>query len=238
MKSNKDILALDTRKKIYDIILKNPGLHLRELGRKTEIPLATLRYHLNFLTKKGIIITKSDHRYSRYYVKHSVASKDKEIINLLRQDIPLRIILLLLSPGPGDIYMNEETKQIASEEPTFFLKTHSKKELVELTKYWKGPYGGLFNLNKHRTTIDFHLKKLLDADLIDKIKVGKEFKYRLKSEESIWIFLFENKESISNETIDVYLSWHDSLGNDGFFQKRMDLTMEIIYDVFPHPYHV
>ena len=65
------------------------------------------------------------------------------------------------------------------------FRTHSKKELIELTKYWKGPNVHLFYLNKHPTTLDFHLQKLLDADIIEKVKIGKEIKYRIKDADKI-----------------------------------------------------
>ena len=104
MISKEDILKLETRRNIYDFILKNPGLHLREISRRANIPLGSLNYHLNFLNKNELIVTKYDPRYLRYYVKQTVGKKDKEIINLLRQEIPLRIVILLLCPGPAHIY--------------------------------------------------------------------------------------------------------------------------------------
>jgi len=231
MISKENILKLGTRRKIYNFILEYPGLHLRELSRRTNIPLGVLRHHLNFLKKQGLVIKKTDRRYVRYYVTQKVGKKDKEIINLLRQEVPRRIILLLLSPGPGNIYQNKDTQKKALKNPATFLKTYSKRELVELTRYWNGPYGGLFHLRKHRTTTDFHLEKLLDVDLIEKVKVGKEIKYKLKDEDMIWVFLIRYKNALSNASIDRYLIWRDDT-----VEEMTDLIIEAVFDIFPHPY--
>ena len=102
-----NILKLEIRRKIYNFILKYPGLHLREI----KMPKTTLRHHLNFLEKYGLIITKADHRYTRYYVIQKVGKQDKEILNLLRQETPRRIFMLLLTPGPGHIFKDEEIKK-------------------------------------------------------------------------------------------------------------------------------
>ncbi|MCK4365849.1 MAG: winged helix-turn-helix transcriptional regulator [Thermoplasmatales archaeon] len=53
MISNENILELETRRQIYNIILENPGLHLRELSRRTNLSFGGLRHHLNYF---GIMI--------------------------------------------------------------------------------------------------------------------------------------------------------------------------------------
>lgn len=98
MISKENFLELENRKKIYNYILKNPGIHLQEVSRKTNISYSTLRHHLDYLKKQGLITTKSNRRYTRYYVTQKVGKKDKEIISLVREEIPRKIILLLLCP--------------------------------------------------------------------------------------------------------------------------------------------
>ena len=233
MISRENILKFETRRKIYNYILENPGLHLREIARKTNISLSVLRYHINYLKKNELVIVKNDQGYTRYYVKQKVGIRDKEILNLLRQDIPLRIVLLLLTAGPGNIYKNKITKKKAFSDPATFLKTYSKRELIELTKNWWGPNTELFHLRKHRTTIDFHLKKLLDIDLIEKVKVGKETKYKLKDENIIWSFFIRYKNELSDKSINLYMMWRDR-----GLKISLDNIIEVFFDIFPHPYHI
>ncbi len=205
MISKKNLLKLEKRREIYNYILENPGLHLRELSRRINISFGGLRHHLYILKKQELIIIKDDLKYTRYYATQKVGKNDKEIINLLRQDVPFRIILLLLTPGPGYIFKDDDTHKKAILKPEFHTKTYSKKELVELTKYWTGKRTHLVLLKKHRTTIDFHLKKLYHLDLIEKVKIGKEIKYKLKDEEMIWSFFIKYQNELSNECINLYM---------------------------------
>ena len=91
----KVILELDSRRKIYNYILENPGLHRRELNRKLGISYSNLRYHLHFLTKNDYITRVSEDGYVRYYIKNKVTEINKKLINLFRQELPRKIIFFL-----------------------------------------------------------------------------------------------------------------------------------------------
>ena len=159
MINKNDILKLQTRRKIYDCIKKNPGLHFSEISRKLDVPKTTLIYHLKYLEKLEIVISKTEQGYKRYYIKQTVGAKDKEILNILRQEIPLRIVLLLLTPGPADIFKNKETYEKLIETYEAWERTYSKRELIEFTKYWGGGTY-VFHIHKHRTTVSFHIDNL------------------------------------------------------------------------------
>ncbi|MCK4365522.1 MAG: ArsR family transcriptional regulator [Thermoplasmatales archaeon] len=234
MKSKENILKYETRREIYSFIVNNPGLHLREIERRMKYPLGSIRYHLDSLKKYGLITSKVAKRYTRFYATDKLGRKEKEIIDLLRQEIPRKIILLLLTPGPGNIYRNKDTMYNASLDHTTFLRTYSKKEFVELTKFWSGGILEEYYLKKSRSTIDFHLNKLLEADLIEKIKVGKEMKYKLRDDDvTWWTFLIRYKNALSNDLIDHHLKMNDSL-----VKYFVDRFTDVFYDIFPHPYHV
>ena len=91
-----NILLLSTRRNIYQFIVKSPGLHLRELSRRLQMPLNTVKYHLHVLQKRELIKEKTEGRYHRYYVTYKIGAREKELINLLREDIPCTIILYLM----------------------------------------------------------------------------------------------------------------------------------------------
>lgn len=91
-----DVLDLDIRRKIYNYILKSPGLHEREISRELNIALSTLDYHLYYLKKRNLLRSILDGRYTRYYVAGDVGSKDKKLIAVLRQPSVRKIILFLL----------------------------------------------------------------------------------------------------------------------------------------------
>jgi hypothetical protein len=73
----------------------------------------------------------------------------------------------------------------------------------------------------------------LETGLIEKVKVGKEMKYKLKDGSMIWRFLIRYKNVLSKNSINRSLIWAE----DGV-DNLVDPLMEILYDILPHPYHV
>ena len=83
-----DTLALEARREIYNLILANPGLHEREIGRKLEMSLSTLDYHLHYLEKREIVTSKKDGRYTdKLFIGDPlwVEQKQKELKALRRR---------------------------------------------------------------------------------------------------------------------------------------------------------
>ena len=100
-----EILELKTRRKIYNCILKHPGLHEREISRQLDIPLSTVDYHLFFLKKKELITNRIDDRFARYYIIGKISTKDKKIIAALRQKVFRKVIVFLLL-NPDSFHRN------------------------------------------------------------------------------------------------------------------------------------
>ncbi len=99
-----DPLELESRKKIYEIIRLNPGLHYRELERKSGFISGTLEYHLYYLEHKDLIMSTTEKGFTRYYLKDArLSTQDKRIISFLRQELPRGIILYII--------MNEDSNQ-------------------------------------------------------------------------------------------------------------------------------
>ena len=94
MDGNK-ILELETRKQIYDHILKYPGLHIRDLSRQLDLPKSTLTYHLRYLKKHRFIEENLYENYTRYYAPKKIDRSHKKILNLFREEAPRRVILYL-----------------------------------------------------------------------------------------------------------------------------------------------
>ena len=92
----KDILELETRRKIYNTILNNPGLHIRKIQRQINIPYTSLKYHLNFLVKRNLISIEEYRNYTRYFIKNNFGNLHKKIISLLRQKTTNDIMIYLL----------------------------------------------------------------------------------------------------------------------------------------------
>lgn len=95
MLSQKNVLDLKSRRCLYQFISENPGLNLRELSRRTNIPTTTLVHHLKHLRKNSLITISSDRRFKRYYVTTDIGRREKEILSVLRQETPRNILLYL-----------------------------------------------------------------------------------------------------------------------------------------------
>ncbi|HDD60357.1 transcriptional regulator [Thermoplasmatales archaeon ex4484_36] len=102
----KDPLELQVRRRIYEEVVMNPGLHYRELQRRLGLPSGQLDYHLRFLKKQEVITSRREGGYIRYYPVQGLKESEKRALAFLRQEIPRAIIIhILMNPGSthGDI---------------------------------------------------------------------------------------------------------------------------------------
>lgn len=90
-----EILENDRRHKVYSIISDNPGIHQRELQRKTKMPLTSLEYHLQYMKRHNVIFEEKNGNYSNYYCR-PFTSEDKKILLALRHKRPREIVLIIL----------------------------------------------------------------------------------------------------------------------------------------------
>lgn len=108
-------LELDSRRRIYHYVQDNPGAHMRQIGRDLDIPMGTLEYHLRYLVDEGLLATREDSRYTRYFVKGQTSRHEKDVLAAIRQETPRRIVAqLLLDPGASHGELLEEFDVSAS----------------------------------------------------------------------------------------------------------------------------
>jgi predicted transcriptional regulator len=92
-----ELLEIETRRNIYNLIVKNPGLHLSKIAQLLRIRLSLVEYHLRYLEKNNIIYGVSEAGYKRYYIENvKIGVEEKRLLSLLRQETPLRVVLFLL----------------------------------------------------------------------------------------------------------------------------------------------
>lgn len=63
------------------------------------MPLGTSLYHLDYLESAGLIVSRRDGRYKRYFGSHSIGRREKEVLSLLRHEAPRRLTQALLDRG-------------------------------------------------------------------------------------------------------------------------------------------
>ncbi len=129
-----DVLELETRRQIYTAISINPGLHFRELQRHLDISTGLLDYHLKYMEKRELVVSKRDGNYLRYYASNQVPGDMKELFPFLRQEITRTILIyLLLNPEAqhGEIL---ENLTVSGATLSYHLKKMSKAGVIEKRK--------------------------------------------------------------------------------------------------------
>ena len=147
---DEQILAVKTRRGLFEFVRRNPGFHLREISRALNLSITLADYHLRFLEKHELVTSEMDGEYKRFYPRSTPGQSDeraaltepeRQILAFLRQPVPLRVINLL---------MERE------------LATH--KEILE-------------HMTVSPSTLSHHLKKMQIVGVIERVQL-KERGYR------------------------------------------------------------
>jgi predicted transcriptional regulator len=167
-------LDLETRRELYELITKFPGLHFREILRRLDISSGNLNYQLSYMMKHDMIVTIADGNLKRYYIIGKVKGKEKRILACLRNETARGLVLyLLLNP---DSQFNELAQK--------------------------------FDLAPSK--LAYHLKKLVERDIIIKKKEGRITIYRAKDENAIANVLITFRPSFLDSVVESFLeSWSE-----------------------------
>lgn len=125
-----EVLHLEIRKKIYKLLLKNPGVNLSTIAKQIEISVALADYHLHHMEGNGLLTIVKEGGYKRYYVKGEIGAEDKKLLSLVQQEIPLKIVLYLLNnpnSKPGQL---REKIEISPALLTYYLKKLVRYKLI------------------------------------------------------------------------------------------------------------
>jgi predicted transcriptional regulator len=168
-KSHSDILDLESRRKIYDLVRQYAGYHMREIQRASGMPFGTVSYHLSYLQKHHLIREERDGNHLRYYPL-TMDIHNERILALLRQR-SVRNILFSIMAHDGC----------------------SHQDIVS-------------SIHLSPSTTTWHLKKLLDSDIIRSERRGKYNAYLLNvPKESIMNLLITFRESFLDCLVDGLL---------------------------------
>jgi predicted transcriptional regulator len=94
--SEAGVLCLDARKRIFDAIVEQPGICIRELERTLNISIGQLTYHLPILVKSGLIVEESDEHFRRFF-HFGIDRKGVKLISFFRRDAVKRVIPVFIS---------------------------------------------------------------------------------------------------------------------------------------------
>jgi len=90
-------LELESRRRIYDFLVANPGVHLRRIGHALGMSTGMLSYHLGYLERNGVLKAEEDGHRKRYFIARAFVEAQRRILAVLRQDVPRKILVELLT---------------------------------------------------------------------------------------------------------------------------------------------
>ncbi len=104
------VLDLEVRQRIVRCVSENPGLHLRALAERLDLPVSTMEYHCYQLVKTDHLVTRETGGFKAFYPAEGMDRRDKDILYLVRQEGPRRVAAhLLLHPGSTPKELKEAT---------------------------------------------------------------------------------------------------------------------------------
>ncbi|MFG1519771.1 MAG: hypothetical protein AAE977_04785 [Thermoplasmataceae archaeon] len=100
-----------TKESIINTIKDNPGLHFRELQRRSGFAVGQLEYHLYQLLKENRITTRQDGKLIRYFSNESGNVKLRNISYHLRGRTSRDIIIELLRNNEKTLKKNSQSDE-------------------------------------------------------------------------------------------------------------------------------
>jgi predicted transcriptional regulator len=135
--NKEEILDHYTRGKIHGYILANPGDHYNSIKKALGISNGSFAYHLHVLEREGVIKSRRDGIYKRFYPPEMHVSSNKSELKEIQ-----RLIIERINESPG---MSQT--DIAS------------------------------SLGVACSTIHYHVKGLISADLVKARRIGRSVRY-------------------------------------------------------------
>ena len=108
---------------IEQIISENPGIHFREIQRKSGAAVGQVEYHIYQLERMEKISIKKDGKLKRYFLLNNTGFNDRKILYFLRNKFSRDIIFYLLENESAELSMflsgrksrQENTRQVISD---------------------------------------------------------------------------------------------------------------------------
>jgi len=137
MSSGDKVLDNKTRRMIYNLIVNYPGVPFNKLMDIFELTDSNLRYHLNYLEKKGKISSGIDGGIKYYYPHPSavkILNKPQDIIESRKLTQEQRHIVSIVKEHPG-ISQKELIKRSGIKHTTAIRNINTLKNLNLIKNY-------------------------------------------------------------------------------------------------------
>ncbi|MFH0954703.1 MAG: winged helix-turn-helix transcriptional regulator [Candidatus Micrarchaeota archaeon] len=160
-------LELDTRNKLYKIIEKSPGLHFREIQRRSGLAVGALQYHLDYLQKRSFVSVQKEGKFVRYYALRTKKTvENKGLMSLLRQEQPRHILLFLLQRKFAANERIAEAVNLSQSTTSTYLKKMLESGVIERKKQGRKIIFLVVNKGQVAELLSQYKKSFLD-ELVD-----------------------------------------------------------------------
>ncbi len=130
---NNEILELETRKNIYELVKRFAGCHFKEIVRKSKLSNGLVSYHLHYLVKHGLIKQEKKDN-SVVYFPIDFKPENSKILRLLRQKNMRNIILFILTNGNCKHGKIVHFTHLSPSTVTWYLKKLEEEEMIISTR--------------------------------------------------------------------------------------------------------
>ena len=162
-------LELESRRRIYEFLLANPGVHLRRIGQNLGMSTGMLSYHLGVLERRGVLKSEELGHRKRYFIARAFADVQRRILGVLREDVPRRIVMAILQYG--------------------------QRSFADL----------LVAAGVSKSTLSYHLHKLLARDILVRTKRGRESVFTIKDMAEVVDIVVANRRSFHDDAVDRFV---------------------------------
>ena len=162
-----DPLELESRRRIYNFVKRNPGVYMREIQRALGMGTGLLQYQLDYLVKRGLLSIYVDGRRKRYYCTENVSAPDKRTLAMLRQRVPRRIMMVCIEENGADFQRLVEFTGSSKSNVSFHLSRLIKMGIMEEREEDSGKRYYVRNPERISELIITYRESYLD-DLVDR----------------------------------------------------------------------
>ncbi len=162
-----EALNLGTRNKIYQIIEASPGLHFRELQRRSGMAVGAMQYHLDTLAKNHLIRVEKQGRFNRYFsVRGAQLGLQEKTMSSLRQESARKIIIFLLEKKQATNFEIATAVQLSASTVSWQLAKLAKAGIVSEKRAGKQKLFFVNNLQETAQLLVSYKKTFFDS-LVD-----------------------------------------------------------------------
>ena len=168
-------LSLDVRSKIYRLIDRNPGLHFREIQRRTNFAVGSLQYHLEYLQKKHLVKIEKDGKFVRYYsVRGPQLGEATKTMALLRQKSVRKIVIFLLTEKRANHFTISNAVELSPSTVSWHLNKLLESGVVIREKQGRESIFHVANPETSAQLLIRHKKSFLDEFVDNFVEIWEE----------------------------------------------------------------